>query len=76
MRQSINISGTQKRSKTTLYLRRDLKCFARQASFGQAQTLSRYLESLIVAEFLATNSSPDFNPRPGLSAKRPSGLSN
>jgi hypothetical protein len=75
MRRSLNISGTPKRSKTTLYLRRDLKCFARQASFGQGQTLSRYLESLLVSEFLVSNSSPDFSPRPGLSSQRPSRVS-
>jgi len=75
MRQKFNISGTQKYSKSTLYTRGDFKCFARQAAFGQGQTLSRYFSSLIVSEFFATNSSPDFSPRPGLSSQRPCGIS-
>lgn len=55
MRQGINTCGTHKRSKTTLYLRRDLKCFARQAASEKAEPLARYIETLLFTELAEVN---------------------
>jgi len=55
VRSCLRNSGTNRRSKTTIYLRGDLKLTARQASIGAGLPLSRYIETLLIGELAAVN---------------------
>lgn len=55
MRPKFRPQVTKQRSKTTLYLRWNLKSYAREAACGNGQPLSRYIESLLVGELAAAS---------------------
>ncbi|MCX6966155.1 MAG: hypothetical protein NTW41_12530 [Verrucomicrobia bacterium] len=55
MRSNIITSEKKERSMTSIYLRCDLKSFAREASCRNGQPLTRYIESLLVGELTAVN---------------------
>ena len=46
------------RSTSTLYIQKDIKCVALQCARRANLTLSRYIETLLVAELVALNFTP------------------
>jgi hypothetical protein len=58
MRQKLSMFVKKQRLMTSVYLRRDLKSFAREAACVNGQPLSRYIESLLIGELVVTNCTP------------------